>query len=51
MNAALDVKSVTDSSLRAPAGTAVVYQAPACLGPGGLPSSRLRLIGLRAPLA
>jgi len=28
MNVALEVKSVTERSLRAPAGTAVVYQAP-----------------------
>ena len=42
MNATVVVKSVNESSLRAPAGTAVVHQASARLGPDGLPSSRLR---------
>lgn len=32
-------------------GTAVVHQTPTCLGPDGLPSSRLPPSGLRAPLA
>lgn len=51
VNAALEVRSATDGSLRTPPGTAFVHQAPTCLGPGGLPSSRLRPSGLRAPFA